>query len=148
MLPLTEAVFQEIEMYPPCLLDTDILSEIFKGHSLANAKAAEYIAQYKRLTISHIAKYEILKGLKAKKAQKQVEFFNRFCAANTVLPITDDVIVKASDIYASLREQGNLISDADILVAAISIINNLVLISNNTGHFSRIMGLRLDNWKT
>jgi len=99
------------------------------------------------LTISQIAKYEILKGLKSKKAQKQTEIFNRFCSVNTVLPITDDVIVKAADIYASLREQGNLISDADILVAAIAIVNNLVLVTNNTNHFSRIHGLQLDNWK-
>lgn len=134
-------------MYKPSLLDTDILSELFKGNSAVKAHASGYISQYGYLTISQIAKYEILKGLKAKKAQKQTELFNRFCSVNTVLPITDDVIVKASDIYASLREQGSLISDADILVAAIAIVNNLVLVTNNTNHFSRIHGLQLDNWK-
>ena len=134
-------------MYKPSLLDTDILSELFKGHSAVRSHASGYISQYGYLTISQIAKYEILKGLKSKKAQKQTEIFNRFCSVNTVLPITDDVIVKAADIYASLREQGNLISDADILVAAIAIVNNLVLVTNNTNHFSRIHGLQLDNWK-
>jgi tRNA(fMet)-specific endonuclease VapC len=73
--------------------------------------------------------------------------FNRFCAANVVLPITDDVIVKAADIYASLKQEGGIISDADILVAAIALVNNLVLVTNNTNHFSRIKGLKLDNWK-
>lgn len=58
-----------------------------------------------------------------------------------------DVILKAADIYASLKEQGTLISDADILVAAIAITNNVVLITNNTAHFSKIKGLQLDNWK-
>jgi len=134
-------------MYKPSLLDTDILSELFKGHGAVISHASGYISQYGYLTISQIAKYEILKGLKSKKAQKQTEIFNRFCSVNTVLPITDDVIVKAADIYASLREQGNLISDADILVAAIAIVNNLVLVTNNTNHFSRIHGLQLDNWK-
>lgn len=108
---------------------------------------AEYIREHKRLTISHITRYEILKGLKAKKAQKQIDAFNKFCIHNTVLPITDDVIVKAADIYASLKEQGELISDGDILVAAIAITNNLVLITNNTEHFSRVKDLQLDNWK-
>ncbi len=134
-------------MYPPSLLDTDILSELFKGHSLVKTRTAEYIRKHKRLTISHITRYEILKGLKAKKAQKQIDAFNKFCIHNTVLPITDDVIVKAADIYASLKEQGELISDADILVAAIAITNNLVLITNNTEHFSRVKDLQLDNWK-
>lgn len=134
-------------MYPLSLLDTDILSELFKGHTLVKTRAAEYIREHKRLTISHITRYEILKGLKAKKAQKQNDAFNKFCIHNTVLPITDDVIVKAADIYASLKEQGELISDGDILVAAIAITNNLVLITNNTEHFSRVKDLQLDNWK-
>jgi tRNA(fMet)-specific endonuclease VapC len=135
-------------MYPPALLDTDILSELFKGHNLINSRASEYIREHGRLTISHITKYEILKGLKAKKAQKQINAFLKFCALNVVLPITDDVILKAADIHASLKEQGALISDADILVAAIAITNNVVLVTNNTAHFSRIQGLKIDNWKT
>lgn len=134
-------------MYPLSLLDTDILSGLFKKDPNVLARATEYIRIHRHLTISHITRYEILKGLKAKKATKQIKLFNRFCTANIVLPITDDVIVKAADIYASLKEQGNLISDADILVAAISIVNNLLLITNNTDHFSRIKGLKLDNWK-
>ncbi len=83
----------------------------------------------------------------AKKAQKQIDLFVTFCKFNTVLPITDDVIFKAANIYASLREQGLVISDADIFVASIAITNNLVLVTNNTNHFSRIQGLLLDNWK-
>src|SRR3989338_9767660 len=81
-------------MYKPSLLDTDILSELFKGHGAVISHASGYISQYGYLTISQIAKYEILKGLKSKKAQKQTEIFNRFCSVNTVLPITDDVIVR------------------------------------------------------
>ena len=134
-------------MHPPSLLDTDILSELFKGNAIVKARTSEYIKEHDRLIISHIAKYEILKGLKAKKAQKQIDAFMMFCKVNIVLPITDDVITKAADIYANLREQGTIISDADILVASIAITNNLVLITNNTNHFSRIQGLQLGNWK-
>ena len=134
-------------MHPPSLLDTDILSELFKGNTLVKARTSEYIKEHDRLTISHITKYEILKGLKAKKAQKQIDAFMTFCKVNIVLPITDDVVTKAADIYAILKEQGMIISDADILVASIAITNNLVLITNNTSHFSRIQGLPLENWK-
>lgn len=134
-------------MLPPALLDTDILSELFKEHPKVNARAEEYLREHARLTISHIQKYEVLKGLKAKKADKQITLFKRFCAKNDMLSITDDAIEKASDIYASLKLSGNLISDADIFVAAIAITNNLVLITNNTNHFNRIKGLKLDNWK-
>ena len=134
-------------MHFQSLLDTDILSELFKGHERVATEASAYIRQHGNITISAITKYEILKGLKAKKASKQISAFQTFCSLNDVLPITDAAIEKASDIYAELKEKGNLISDADILVAAISMVNDYVLISNNTNHFSRIEGLRLDNWK-
>lgn len=91
-------------MYPLSLLDTDILSELFKGNNLVKTKASEYIRERSLLTISHITKYEILKGLKAKNAQKQIDAFNKFCENNTVLQITDEVIAKASDIHAILKE--------------------------------------------
>lgn len=57
-------------MHPSSLLDTDILSELFKGNAIVKAKTSEYIKEHERLIISHIAKYEILKGLKAKKGTK------------------------------------------------------------------------------
>jgi tRNA(fMet)-specific endonuclease VapC len=91
-------------MYPPSLLDTDILSELFKGNNTVITRASEYINEHHSLTISHITKYEILKGLKAKKAQKQIEAFNIFCNANTIIPITDDAIIKASDITPKALE--------------------------------------------
>lgn len=134
-------------MHPPSLIDTDILSELFKGNEHVRANASEYLIEHERLTISHIQKYEILKGLKAKKARKQIHAFNRFAATSNVLSITDDAIEKASDIFAALKLQGKLISDADILVAAVAITNNLVLVTNNINHFSRIKGLKLANWK-
>jgi tRNA(fMet)-specific endonuclease VapC len=56
-------------MHPAAILDTDILSELFKEHELVKQRAAEYIREHSRLTISHITKYEILKGLKAKKGR-------------------------------------------------------------------------------
>ncbi len=53
---------------------------------------------------------------------------------------------KAGEIYANLRSNGELISDADILIAAIVIANDSILVTNNTKHFSRIEGLEFENW--
>ena len=53
---------------------------------------------------------------------------------------------KAVEIYADLRQRGMLIEDADILMAAIALVNDLTLVTNNTSHFSRIPGLQLEDW--
>ena len=63
-----------------------------------------------------------------------------------MLPITDQIIVRAADIYADLHFRGQLIPDADILIAATAIENGLVMATNNLNDFGRIAGLRIDNW--
>lgn len=133
--------------YPPCLLDTDILSELLKGHTTVKERTKEYLSQHGRITFSQIAQYEILKGLQSKNASRQIQAFNTFCRANIILSLTEDAVMRTAEIYAELRETGHLITDADILVAAIAITNQLTLVTNNIAHFSRINGLNIENWK-
>ena len=35
----------------------------------------------------------------------------------------------------------------DILIAGIALSNNLVMVTDNTDHFERIAGLKIENWK-
>jgi len=108
--------------------------------------ARTYLADHQQFTISLVTRFEILRGLKAKRATAQLAAFDAFCGNNEVLPITDGVIVRAADIYADLHGHGQLIPDADILIAATAIENALVLATNNLDDFGRIAGLRIDNW--
>ena len=130
----------------PVLLDTDILSAIIRKHPTAITKAQAYLLTQKQFTFSIITRYEILRGLKAKNATQQLTAFERFCSINIVLPMTDEVIIKASDIYAFLKQNGSLIGDADILIASTALVNNLPLVTNNVRHFSRIPNLSIQNW--
>ena len=109
-------------------------------------RARTYLADHRQFTISLVTRFEILRGLKAKRATAQLAAFDAFCGNNEVLPITDGVIVRAADIYADLHGRGQLIPDADILIAATAIENALVLATNNLRDFGRIAGLRIDNW--
>ncbi len=88
------------------LVDTDILSAVMRKNPVVIPRARAYLARHKRFTISIITRYEILRGLKAKKASRQLVNFERFCAKNLILPLTD-IIVRAADIYADLRRKGN-----------------------------------------
>ncbi len=76
----------------------------------------------------------------------QVIAFDQFCLKNIILPLNDEIVVRAAEIYADLRKQGELISDADILIAASALVHGLGIITNNENHFKRIMDLRLENW--
>ena len=110
------------------------------------ARAGAYLSEHRQFTISIITRYEILRGLKAKGALKQAERFEFFCVQNRVLPIDDKVIVQAADIYANLYQRGELVADADILIAASALANGCGLTTNNEAHFRRIAGLQVENW--
>ncbi len=135
-------------MTPPALLDTDILSAIMRRQPAALAKAQAYLAAHGRFTISIITRYEILRGLKTKNATTQLAAFEKFCAANEILPINDGIVQRAATIYAVLHQNGALIGDADILIAATAMEHGLTLVTNNEKHLKRIAGLTLDNWLT
>lgn len=93
-----------------------------------------------------ITQYEILRGLKAKRATTQVVRFNQFCSKNVILPLTDEGVTKAAKIYADLRGRGELIGDADILIAASAFVRGLAVVTNNESHFRRVSGLSVQNW--
>src|SRR5205085_7994167 len=99
---------------PQVLLDTDILSALMRKNPAVVAKARTYLAQHHLFTISIITRYEILRGLKTKGATQQVTSFEKFYARNEILPITEDVIIGAADIYTDLHRRGEMIGDADI----------------------------------
>lgn len=131
---------------PKTLLDTDILSMLMRQQQEVMKRAIHYLDVYAQYSFSLMTRYEILRGLKTKNAKKQLAAFNVFCQASEVLSITESVVNRASDIYADLHHRGELIGDADILIAATALEYGFVLATNNENHFSRIVDLQVDNW--
>jgi tRNA(fMet)-specific endonuclease VapC len=133
-------------MEPKTLLDTDVLSHLMRKSPAAIQRAQVYLGDHQRLSISTVTRFEILRGLKAKQAVVQLTAFETFCRTNDVLPIDDPIIVRAAELYAELYRRGQLIPDADLLIAATAIEQGLVLSTNNLADFGRIPGLKIDNW--
>jgi tRNA(fMet)-specific endonuclease VapC len=128
------------------LLDTDIRLSIMQRNPSSLVKAQEYLAAHGHFTFSVLTKYEIMRGLRAVRASRQAGVFDRFCSKSEILVLDDLAAVRAAEIYADLKADGALIGDADILIAATAIVNDLVVVTNNETHFNRIRGLRVENW--
>lgn len=58
---------------------------------------------------------------------------------------TRDIFDIASEIHANLRQRGELIEDADILIASMVHHRNFILVSDDTD-FNRIKELKIENW--
>ena len=131
---------------PKSLLDTDTLSAVIKQNPVVLSHSRSYLATYRILTFSLITRYEVLRGLKAKNAVIQISAFEKLCSASEILPLTDSVVLRAAEIYAALHQHGQLIGDADILIAATATTNGLTCVTNNENHFKRIPDLIRENW--
>ena len=133
-------------MLHEALIDTDILSAVMRKDTPTLAQASSYLAVHQNFTFSIITRYEILRGLKAKEATVQLAAFDQFCKVSRILALTDEVIVQAAEIYRGLYQRGELIGDADILIAASALVHDLVVVTNNEKHFRRIPELKVENW--
>ena len=56
----------------------------------------------------------------------------------------------AAEIYAQVRHDlesaGMRIGPHDLLIAAICLVNNCTIVTNNLSEFSRVKGLRAEDW--
>jgi tRNA(fMet)-specific endonuclease VapC len=129
------------------LVDTDILSFYFKGDQKVIERFNSYLNEFDVINISIITYYEILSGLKFKKAERQLREFEDFINNNTIIHISEESAKISSDIYSDLRHKGITIGASDIFIAGIAIENELSLVTNNERHYEPIFKLKIENWK-
>lgn len=125
------------------LIDTDILTYFLKGDPVVVQNLNVYLDYYDVLEINLITYYEILSGLLAKNAFKQLSVFEDFISENSILLLTEKSVKISAELYSTLRKAGNRLDDIDLLIAGLAIENDMTLITNNVKHFSRIPGLKI-----
>jgi len=103
----------------------------------------ELSAKY-NLYITTITLYELIRGdvLAGFNAEDSKEDYEKIFM---VLHFDNEAIIKASEIYATLKKEGRLIDERDLMIGAICISNNLPLATLNKKHFERLkkFGLRI-----
>ncbi|MFQ4145874.1 type II toxin-antitoxin system VapC family toxin [Chlorogloeopsis sp. ULAP02] len=135
------------------LLDTDILSEIFKGiNQQVIVKATAYRAVFGCYTTSVITVMEVVQGWHKRQREDKVQAFLATLATEDILILELPDAELAGRIYADLERTGQPIGYPDSMIAAIALQRNLTLVTGNLAHYSRIQALgyplRLDNWRT
>ena len=127
------------------LPDTNIITAWLKQDEKVLKKAEEVGSAGDKIFISTITYYETKRGLLATFASTKMERFNAILQDYEMIGIdSKEVVDKASEIYAHLKRRGELLPDADILIAAIASVYDLTLVTNDS-HFDRIEGLQIEN---
>ena len=128
-------------------LDTNIISYVLRKDRKLQERVYDEASGGQGVVIPPIAYYEIKRGLIDCHATQKLTAFERLCNVLGVGVIDTETLDTAADIYATLKKNGRLIDDADILIAATCITHGYTLVTANTKHFERIEGLEFVNWK-
>jgi tRNA(fMet)-specific endonuclease VapC len=87
--------------------------------------------------------YGVDKSLKARENQ---EVLDGFLTDLEVLPLHMGACARYGKIRAGLEKQGKPIGAMDLIIAAHALDLSAILVTNNGKEFSRVTGLKTENW--
>lgn len=128
------------------LLDTNICIYIIKR------KPEQVVNKLMKLDpteigISVITYYELIYGVnKSQNREKNEIALRDFLSAFEVINWTESDAETSGQIRTDLEKNGNTIGSLDIQIAGQAVSKDLILVTNNEKEFSRINGLKLENW--
>lgn len=80
------------------------------------------------------------------KPEQNQEALNKFLAPIEILDYPAEASPTYGELRATLKASGKIIGANDMLLAAHAISQSLILVTNNTKEFSRVSGLKYENW--
>ena len=102
----------------------------------------------KKVYVSSITVAELQYGVyNSQNIEKNRISLTEFIAPFSLLNFDDNDAEEFGKIRSYLKQNGILIGPYDMLIAAQAIAKDLVLVTNNTGEFSRIKNLKIEDWK-
>lgn len=101
------------------------------------------------LSLCSVVKAELLFGARnSKNVGANLQLLKLFFEPLSSLPFDDKCAEEYGVIRTDLSSQGKIIGPNDLMIAATAKAHDAVLVSHNTKEFSRITGLRLEDWQS
>jgi predicted nucleic acid-binding protein len=116
------------------------------GTQDAVRKIEELTNQGDTIAVTTITVYELLKGAQLSSRQKEnLLYVTEAISSVQILDLSNDACLEAARIYCTLKEEGKLIGEFDILIAAIAKTNGEAILTRDQ-HFKSVPGLILAKW--
>lgn len=129
------------------LLDTNVCVRYLNGRSLSIRERLQ-ATNVEDIVLCSVVKAELFYGaMKSNNPQRTLANQQQFLSLFVSLPFDDKAAAIYGRIRATLATQGTPIGSNDLQIAAIALAHDLTLATHNTGEFSRVPGLRLEDWE-
>ena len=127
------------------LLDTNTLIYYFRNQGGVARKLLSMSPR--EIAVPAIVIYELERGIaKSTRPRKRTKQLEILLQSVQVLPFGSSEARAAARISRDLEVLGTPVGPWDTLIAGTAVSNRAVLVTNNQKEFSRVKGLRLDNW--
>lgn len=126
------------------LLDTDIVVFFLRNKK----NIAEHLALLSPndVFVSEVTVAELEYGNRSSGRYEENKYMvERFLSSVNIVPFSDAILLYAEERYR-LRMLGQSIEDFDLLIGCTAVSENLIMVTNNAKHYSRIKGIRIENW--
>jgi len=103
------------------IIDTNVMIPFLNGSSQAVNKVKEVSSVNGQVVITIITAYELLKGARlSSKPEDNLKDVKEAITNMQVLDLSPEACEEASNIFCELKKSGKMISEFDILIAAIA----------------------------
>ena len=127
------------------MLDTNLCIRVLRDRP--QAISARFTAEAPKLAISTIVLYELRHGAeRSQRPAHQHALVDAFAAHLTVLDYDANAALHSAQIKADLEAKGHIIGPNDILIAGHARSLGVTLVTGNLGEFTRVDGLRCEDW--
>ncbi|MDN3520722.1 type II toxin-antitoxin system tRNA(fMet)-specific endonuclease VapC [Halomonas ramblicola] len=127
------------------MLDTNICIFTIKNRPAGVRQA--FKQHHAQLCISTVTLMELIYGAEKSAApERNLEVVEGFAARLDVLGYDQEAAAHSGQLRAELARNGTPIGPYDQMIAGHARSRGLILVTNNRGEFSRVPGLRIEDW--
>jgi len=125
-------------------LDTNIAI----AHLNGNPKVEHvFLSHLPNIAISSVVLAELLYGARAStKVTENMRRLENFLQMVKIVDFDKSCADTFSYLRLELRKKGKPTNPLDLLIGAVAVVNNAILVTNNTKHFENIDNLILEDW--
>jgi tRNA(fMet)-specific endonuclease VapC len=128
------------------LLDTNVCIAAMRRNGVVLGHLAKVSPE--DCAVSMISVYELLTGVgKSARPAENGRKLQRFLAEVHVLPFDFASAQRAAEVRVALESAGLVIGSYDLQIAGQALAHELICVTHNTREFSRVDGLRCEDWE-
>jgi tRNA(fMet)-specific endonuclease VapC len=128
-------------------LDTNVCIRYLKGSPPQLIQKFQEVAP-SDIAVASIVRAELFYGaVKSNNPTKTLAAQLNFLQPYVSLPFDDNAATIFAKERAQLESSGVMIGPYDLLIASIALAQNLILVTHNVREFSRVTGLRIEDWE-